>query len=412
MQVLSLTFALSGVVLGGGAAGPSPVDAYAVFDTGARLLRTYYAGPNMGLVDSLLTNQRKVLVTRCATTTPCPLYLGRDALEVVMNVFRYQDGHNRVDWEAGPLPKHNAQPQPVAPPKRVWTGMLARLLSPADLLVVHVDHGSPAERAGLRAGDVVLAVGAQDDLGDAELRSSFLADVERTGEPFTLRVRRGSAERTVTVAPALWTAGGQPSLRWEGKSAIISVPSFNLGSGAAFNALVTRAVTQGANGLVVDLRWNPGGGINECLEAAQSLAGESVNLMLVGRSGLPVYEWRTSAEAQAARSRTAMRWNGPLALLVSPWTMSCGEVLAYFSQRAGGTVVGSETRGVMRTGMRGFDLPGGGVLYMSIVRGTLDGRVQLPGRVVPDVAVTDEDQESRTGRDAGLDAALKVVRSR
>lgn len=402
-----VTAAFGGLGGAGGAGGPPPpADALTVFDGAARLLRTHYAGPGMGEVDGLLTAQRQLLTSRCtaAAASPCPVPLGRAAVDTVLSTLG--DRHTSVRWDAPPLNRTQAPTVPTY----VWSGLLTQLMRPGVLRVVHVDHGSPAERAGVRPGDLVLNVGGRDDLDDVGLRSSFLEAAEEAGKPFVLRVRRGGAVRALTVTPASWPAWGQPSLRWEDRVAVISVPNFAVGTGAAFGRLVTRAVQQGAAGLVVDLRWNPGGLADECLGAAYSLAGEAVNVVGIGRSGQAVYEWRTSASAQKARQQTPVRWKGPLALLVTSQTFSCGEVLAYFGQRAGGTVVGSPTGGVMTSVVKSYDVPGGGVISLSSGRPTLDGRVRLPERVQPDVTEpTVADQEET---DTALQEALRVVRRR
>ncbi|WP_158263778.1 S41 family peptidase [Deinococcus arcticus] len=387
----------------GGAGGPPTVDGRAVFDAAAQVLRTHYAGPAMGEIEARLAAQRRALLGRCAAA-PCPLALGRAAVEAV--VWSLDDPHTGVNWDAPAL----AQGAQQVTARRVWSGMLTDLRTPSTLQVVHVDHGGPAERAGLRPGDVVLAVNRRDDMAEAGLRASFLEEAEADQKPYVLRVRRGEQVLTVTVIPASWPAFAQPSLRWRGQVAVISVPNFVPGTGPAFNTLVTRAAAQGAAGLVVDLRWNGGGSAVDCLAAAQSLAGDRVNLVGVGRSGRPLPAWRTTPEAQAARARVRTPWVGPLALLVSARTASCGELLAYFGQRAGGMVVGQPTRGLMSSGTRAHDLPGGGLLFVSDVRPTLDGRVRLPGRVVPDCLLPDDAELSSQGRDTALEEALRVAR--
>lgn len=201
----------------------------------------------------------------------------------------------------------------------------------------------------------------------------------------------------------------RPTLRWEGQVAVIGLSEwFEVGMGAAFREVLGQAAARGASGLVVDLRGNPGGVLDECLAAAQGLAGDRVSLIGVGRSGAALYTWRTAALAQAARAWP--RWTGPLALLVSPDTASCGELLAYWGQQAGGTVVGLPTRGLLDTLTRDFALPGPAVLRLTVARATLDGRARLPGRVQPDLRAGPEVADILAGRDPVLEAALRALR--
>lgn len=306
-----MTLGLAGA---GGAGGPPPVDAFAVYDAAARLLRTHYAGHRMGEVDRLLTQERAGLVRRCAGLPRCSELQGRAALNAVLAAL--DDGHTRPLW--------NVLLHPGPPPTSL----------------------------------------------DPRLR---------------------------------------PTLRWEGQVAVIDLPEwFEVGVGAAFGEAVKAAKARGAAGLVVDLRGNPGGVLDECLAAAQVLAGDRVNLVGVGRSGAALYSWRTTPQAQAARM--GPRWNGPLALLVSPDTTSCGELLAYWGQQAGGTVVGLPTRGLLNTLTRDFALPGPSVLRLTAARATPDGRVPLPGRVEPDLRAGPELADILAARDPVLEAALDVLR--
>ncbi|MCP2014828.1 carboxyl-terminal processing protease [Deinococcus sp. HSC-46F16] len=306
-----LTLGLAGA---GGTGGPPPVDAFALYDAAAGLLRTHYAGPRMGEVDRLLTQERADLVRRCGGQARCPEGQGRAAVNGVLAALG--DGHTQLLWNVALHP--DPSPSPLDP-----------------------------------------------------------------------RLR--------------------PTLRWEGKVAVVGLPEwFEVGMGAAFREAVGQAAARGATGLVVDLRDNPGGVLDECLAAAQVLAGDRVGLIGVGRSGAAIYNWRTTPQAQAARAWP--RWNGPLALLVSPDTASCGELLAYWGQQAGGTVVGLPTRGLLNTLARDFALPGPSVLRLTAARATPDGQVPLPGRVQPDLRAGPEVADILAGRDPVLEAALEALR--
>ncbi len=86
--------------------------------------------------------------------------------------------------------------QPVRLPdavrERVGRGM--------GLIVVSVETGSPADRAGLTVGDVIIAVGDQPVSRPDELLAQLTAD--RIGQPLTLRVLRGGQPAELTVIPA------------------------------------------------------------------------------------------------------------------------------------------------------------------------------------------------------------------
>lgn len=64
--------------------------------------------------------------------------------------------------------------------------------------ILNVSPGSPAERAGLRPGDVVLAAGGQAGISQTALIDRIKA---HEGRPLALRIRRGAEEREVVVTP-------------------------------------------------------------------------------------------------------------------------------------------------------------------------------------------------------------------
>jgi len=311
-----LLFSAVGLVSAGGGGVPPRVDAFALYDAAALLLRTHYAGHNMGKIDDLLTQQRIALLQACAGQGQgrCPEDVGRTALERVISALG--------DWHTGTM----------------WNGT--------------VESGT--------------------DLQPLDPRS-------------------------------------KPVMDWKGTVAVIRFPNgFDAGVGAAFYSAVQQAQAQGVTGLVVDLRENPGGRGDECLSAPQVLAGNRVSLVGVGRSGARIFDWQRSPQAQVARGWKA--WTGPLALLVSANTASCGEILAYWGQQAGGTVIGLPTFGLLNTRSGRFALPGPSVLAIADMRNTVDGRVPYPLRVQPDIKAQVVLADILAVRDPVMEAALQVLR--
>lgn len=103
----------------------------------------------------------------------------------------FDQRHGRIRFERGP-------DAPRDDPGRYRVGAMFDAEPGGDLRVLRVMPGAPAERAGLRAGDVVLAVAgvAVRDLGPGGLR-----DALGRPEPVDVRVRRGDVTVTVTVTP-------------------------------------------------------------------------------------------------------------------------------------------------------------------------------------------------------------------
>jgi len=85
-------------------------------------------------------------------------------------------------------------------PVRLPDAVRERVGRAMGLIVVSVETGSPADRAGLTVGDVIIAVGDQPVSLPDELLAQLTPD--RIGRPLTLRVLRGGQPAEITVIPA------------------------------------------------------------------------------------------------------------------------------------------------------------------------------------------------------------------
>ncbi len=207
-------------------------------------------------------------------------------------------------------------------------------------LVVSVIDGSPAERAGLRAGDIIASVDGMDTArvplgGLAELvrgvpGTSVLLGIERPGseERQVFRVRRDEVE----VDPVSWAMAPAVDV------AVIRVVQFSVGAGYQVREALEDAGAAGAIAIVLDLRGNPGGLVDEALNAASAFLDEGV-----------VFLERERDEAPAPVSVDPGRVvdaDVPLVVLVDYGTASSGEILAAAlrdNERA--TIIGEQTFG-------------------------------------------------------------------
>ena len=198
-----------------------------------------------------------------------------------------------------------------------------------------VQPGSPAEVAGVLAGDVLLRVG-RTDVTTADVPT--VAGLLR-GEPETtvlVAVRRGSATRTVRLTRATFSTDDVQIERLAGGISRISVTAFTRGVGRDVARAMATAGQPRTGGIVLDLRDNPGG-----------LLDEAVAVASVFLDGGPV----VSYERRGAQPRTLDAFEGgdtttPLVVLVNPSTASAAEVVAGALQdRNRAVVVGTRTYG-------------------------------------------------------------------
>jgi carboxyl-terminal processing protease len=252
-------------------------------------------------------------------------------------------------------------------------------------VIISVLDGSPASRAGLRAGDIIASV---DDHETARLPLGELAERVR-GDPGTevrLGVERpGQAERSIIsirregieVDPVGWALAPGSDV------AVLRVVQFSIGAGQQVRDAVADALELGATGVVLDLRGNPGGLVNEMLDAASALLDDGVAFLEQARDEDPV-EVRVEPDRAVAADI-------PVVVLVDYGTASSAEILAAAlrdNDRA--LVVGEQTFGTgtilntlrltdgsaLRLGIREWLTPAGDRVFR--VGLAPDERVPLP----------------------------------
>lgn len=288
------------------------------------------------------------------------------------------------------------------------------------LLVVSVMPGSPAEQTGLATYDLLTQVNGQDAGKRAGQNSPVgpneFIRLERTGTPIQVTRRRsGLPAQVLTLSTARLKARDVPTLSWagpDGRTAVITYPTF-LSQDAAelFVSRLVDAQRAGARQLVVDLRYNSGGSLGECVAAASTF--QPVYYKTQFRNSSYTYSGVNGVERRGftrpPEAGSAL-WHGPAAILVGPNTASCAEVFTYYAQKAGAVVVGENTRGVGNSGVTFEPLPDGGVLSVTILKAFTPDDRPLPDHITPDIeAPTDVAALVDEGRDTTLQAALDAL---
>ncbi len=205
--------------------------------------------------------------------------------------------------------------------------------------VLDVFAGSPASRAGLQAGDVIVAVGGVSLAGRSADFSSHLIKGP-AGTKVTLTVIFGVTRRTVTLTRAsivvpvtsskLATINGV-------RVGIISLTSFTDGSGAEVRGQVQGVLHQGARALVLDLRSNGGGLLDEAVNVASVFIPDGTIVSTDGRSQ-PRQVYVAKGDAISTRI--------PLVVLVDRGTASSAEIVTgALRDRGRAKVVGTRTYG-------------------------------------------------------------------
>jgi carboxyl-terminal processing protease len=220
----------------------------------------------------------------------------------------------------------------------------------AGITIAQVYPASPAERAGLQPGDVIVGVNGQ------EVGALSPDDVTRQirgpeGGEVRISVQRGlEAVRDVTLSRAKVVVPVEPAVTSSmleegiGYIRIRSFPrrSMSLDAAAVFDSQLAALISQGARGIVLDLRGNPGGDPYTSVSVASAFVPSGPILVAVDRDGKRmVYN----------AIHQPVVFQGPVAVLIDRGTASGAEVVASaLEEYDAGYLVGSRSCGCLSVG--------------------------------------------------------------
>ena len=272
---------------------------------------------------------------------------------------------------------------------------------PKGLRVADVIPDTPAEEAGIAIGDVIVAVdgdsiaGVAADVSTARIKGPRGTEVELRILPMGERkTRQVTLERASVRLPAvdgeLRRANGR-------KVAYLDFDTFSDGAHGELRDEIERLLREGAEGIVIDLRGNGGGLLNEAILASSVFVEDGT---IVSTESRTRGETRYEAVGEAIDPR-------PTVVLTNRDTASAAEILtAALDVYDLATVVGTRTFG-KGTFQEVIDLPTGGALDLTIGQYlTADGTSLADKGFKPDVRAEDD---PRTKRDEALDRAFEVL---
>jgi carboxyl-terminal processing protease len=258
-------------------------------------------------------------------------------------------------------------------------------------------EGLPADKAGLRVGDEILAA----DGAPFEPVMSFEG---KAGRVVVLEIRRAAdAEpQHVDVVPRRIKPNEAYLEAMRESSRIIDHAGVKIGyihvwsyARSSYQELLARQISTGAlkdaDALIWDLRDGWGGASPSYLDLFNA---DAPVMRTTSRSGDP--------------SVVNARWRRPAALLSNEGTRSGKEVLTYGFKKYGyGEVIGTRTAGALLAG-RAFLINGGGLLLVPVADVEVDGE-RLEGRGVTPTIEVDREIPYAAGADPQLDRALEVL---
>ena len=228
------------------------------------------------------------------------------------------------------------------------------------LYVVAPMKGSPADQAGIKAGDII------EYIDNKATRDISLYDAKQllngaTGTEVKLRVlRANSSPLTVNVKRGSARAAAAESRMEPGRVGILRINSFADGESAEVRNRLQELVKQGAQKIVLDLRDTAGGSLTEAVAVANLFIKDGVIAQTIGREGKPLKTFNADSKLTL--------FSGPLVALIDNGTAGAAEVVASaLLDRNRGQVVGEKSFGA-GTEQQLFSLRGGDGLLLTTVK--------------------------------------------
>lgn len=276
-----------------------------------------------------------------------------------------------------------------------------------DITVVRTFEETPAERAGIKAGDVIIGVGDRNVKGmDLETAVGLMRGP--VGTKIKLVVRREGVERPLEFVIYreeinVPTVEGKAIDLKEGgtfaKVGYIVLSQFNEKTPSELNDLLKELLNKDIKGIILDLRNNPGGELISAVNVADQF---------IPKGPIVFIDYRSAKDDKYEADNSFL--NLPLVVLVNERTASAAEILAGAIKDAGvGTLVGTKTfgKGIVQTI---FPLDNGAGLKLTVAKYLTRDRIDIHKQgIEPDVIAK---QAENSWQDLQMEKAVEIMRQK
>jgi len=277
-----------------------------------------------------------------------------------------------------------------------------------EIVIVAPFRDSPAEKAGIVPGDVLVSVDGESASGWTVAEA-----VKRIrgpeGTEVTIGIRSSSGDekevtivRATIVVPTVFTRDIEDESGNPVENLVyLELQQFTDQAVEDLRDQLESIVDSGAEGIILDLRRNPGGGLDATVNIADMFLNEGVIITQVDRDGSEtVYEAKAGGEALEI----------PVVLLVGPGSASGSEVLAAALRDHGRAKLVGETTFGKGSVNHIRNLSDGGALYVTIARWrTPNGELIEGVGLQPDLPITLTPEDLEAERDVQLFAAIDFL---
>ncbi len=272
----------------------------------------------------------------------------------------------------------------------------------SQIAVSAVLKGTPAEASGVLPGDTILEVDGVSTEG-MTLDEAVMSIRGRPGTDVTLGVTHHGNNTLIdiVITRAIIELDSVYYEMLSDDVAYIQVTGFTDRTAAELSSALVEMLDQGAAGIVLDFRDNPGGVLSGAVSVASQFLEEGLVLYSVDNEGkVTEYEVEDGGVAPAM----------PLAVLVNGHSASGAEVVAGAIQDHGrGPLIGTRTFGKGSVNLD-FILSDGSAMRLTIQHWYTPTDHQIEGNgLTPDIEVPITAEDREAGSDPQLDAAVEYV---
>lgn len=260
---------------------------------------------------------------------------------------------------------------------------------------------SPAERAGIEDGDVLLAIdnesvdtNSQQDVIDQALRGEV-----KDGNGVTITVGKANSDQLTTFIE--FDVINVPSVIWrvipeDDRIGYVQILSFTNRTPAELRDAVNKLKDTGISSLILDLRNNTGGLLDEAIAVADEFIDGGVLMIEEDAQDVITHE----------ASDGGVAIDLPLVVLVNNRTASASEIVAgAIRDRNRGILIGQQTFG-KGTVQQIFSLSDGSSIHVTSAQWFTPARVPIDGAgITPDIAMIPDE----SGRDVELGEAIRKL---
>ena len=268
---------------------------------------------------------------------------------------------------------------------------------------------SPAEKAGLKAGDVILKVdGTEITEPNVEKTVSMIKGEQ--GDSVTLTIsREGSEYQDITIVRDVVKVVSVKGELIDGNIGYIQMSSFDEDVAENFKEKIVELKNQGMKGMILDLRGNPGGYLTEAVKVASQF---------IPKGDIVTYTIDKYGNKQESKSVGGEAQGMPLVILIDGGSASASEVVTgALRDYEAGTIVGTTSfvKGVVQQLIE-FSDGSGGLKVTTSKYYTPNGENIHKIGIKPDIEVEIPDEISQKEYDRSIDPqfnkALEVIKEK